>query len=180
MAVCLLKWGYPLALAKYRESKTTLSALSGICWYPLEEAGGKLGSIARINSRLVCFWWGAGWASEVRWPFLGNIISSDKSNELILFFTLISISCRHQREFSVYTCGHTSTCKNTGANSPRVLIWILAPQREELIFLGKSTIWYKGKFWFMSHQRQFISFKYYHYEHSYFIREKWNARDIYL
>lgn len=66
-------------------------------------------------------------------PFLGNIISSDKSNELILFFTLISISCCHQREFSVYTSGHTSTCKKTGANSPRVLILILSPQREELI-----------------------------------------------
>ena len=40
-----------------------------------------------------------------RWgqPFLSHINSSDKSNELILFFTLISILYCHQREFSPRT-----------------------------------------------------------------------------
>ena len=70
-----------------------------------------------------------------RWgqPFLSHINSSDKGNELILFFTLISILYCHQREFSIYISGHTSTYKKSGANSPRVLILILSPQREELI-----------------------------------------------
>lgn len=110
-----------------------------------KEAGGKLELIAKINSRLVCFHGKLGGLEGWEPSFLKDINLGDISSGFVPSVTLIPAWYCHQREFSVSASGHTGACKNTGEISPSDLISVLAPQREELIFLGESTMWYKGK-----------------------------------